>query len=155
ENLASAPANLHDVTAGSNGECLKPFNENTVPSGCTSAEQASSCSSAGICLAGSGYDGPSGVGTPNGIAAFEPFIAGQGGSKEEGGKGTGGGGVPAPAPTRGGAAPQPGAGVSSTPPPAPVAPTVPVVPTISALALTRGAILALERPRPRVSRVGF
>ena len=31
-----------------------------------------SCSEEAICLAREGYDGPTGVGTPNGIAAFEP-----------------------------------------------------------------------------------
>ena len=51
---------LHDVTSGSNG----------------------SCSPAYLCNAGSGYDGPTGLGTPNGTAAF-------GGS----GSGTGGGGT--------------------------------------------------------------
>ncbi len=39
---------LHDVTSGSNG----------------------SCSPAPLCTAGSGYDGPTGVGTPNGTSAF-------------------------------------------------------------------------------------
>jgi Carboxypeptidase regulatory-like domain/Kelch motif len=41
-------ANLNDVTSGSNG----------------------SCSPAYLCTAGTGYDGPSGLGTPNGIPAF-------------------------------------------------------------------------------------
>jgi hypothetical protein len=155
ENLALAPSTLHDVAAGSNGECLKPFNENTGASGCTSAEEASSCSSSGICLAGLGYDGPSGVGTPNGLAAFQPYLPSHGGgSTEEGGKGVGGGAVPPPAPTGGGPAPQPGPRPSSTPPPAPAPPTVPA-PAISALALTRGAIFALHRRRPGVYRVGF
>ena len=39
---------LHDVTSGSNG----------------------SCSGASLCTAGVGYDGPTGLGTPNGLAAF-------------------------------------------------------------------------------------
>ncbi|HEY3960713.1 MAG TPA: S53 family peptidase [Solirubrobacteraceae bacterium] len=73
ENASDAPASLHDVTSGSNGECLKPFNENTGQSGCSSTEQASSsCAGKLICLAHAGYDGPSGVGSPNGIAAFQP-----------------------------------------------------------------------------------
>ena len=41
-------ANLHDVQAGTNG-------------GCTTY----------ICLAGTGYDGPTGLGTPNGLTAFQ------------------------------------------------------------------------------------
>jgi subtilase family serine protease len=42
-----SPASLHDVTSGSTGSC------STI-----------------ICNAASGYDGPTGVGTPNGIGAF-------------------------------------------------------------------------------------
>src|SRR4051794_30217369 len=41
-------ASLHDVTSGSNG----------------------SCSVAYLCTAGTGFDGPTGLGTPNGVAAF-------------------------------------------------------------------------------------
>jgi subtilase family serine protease len=41
---------LHDVTSGSNG----------------------SCSVAYLCTAGTGFDGPTGLGTPNGVAAFQP-----------------------------------------------------------------------------------
>jgi subtilase family serine protease len=44
---------LHDVTKGSNG----------------------SCSPSVLCTAGSGYDGPTGVGTPNGVLAFSPAPA--------------------------------------------------------------------------------
>jgi hypothetical protein len=43
----SHPANLNDVTSGSNGSCGAP-----------------------ICTAGVGWDGPTGLGTPNGTAAF-------------------------------------------------------------------------------------
>ena len=71
ENEAKSPGSLHDVTVGSNGECTKPFSE-TGLSGCTTAEEAASCASKGVCLAGTGYDGPSGVGTPDGITAFKP-----------------------------------------------------------------------------------
>jgi hypothetical protein len=42
------PGSLHDVTTGSNG----------------------SCSPAALCTAGPGYDGPTGLGTPGGTAAF-------------------------------------------------------------------------------------
>jgi hypothetical protein len=44
------PKGLHDITSGKNS-----------PSGCTPAY---------LCTAGPGYDGPSGLGTPNGVAAF-------------------------------------------------------------------------------------
>jgi hypothetical protein len=47
---ADSPAVLHDVTTGTNG----------------------TCQSLTICNAGPGYDGPTGVGTPNGVAAFVP-----------------------------------------------------------------------------------
>jgi subtilase family serine protease len=46
-NLYSHKANLNDVTSGSNGNCGAP-----------------------LCKAGAGWDGPTGLGTPNGIAAF-------------------------------------------------------------------------------------
>jgi hypothetical protein len=43
---------LNDITSGSNG----------------------SCSPASLCTAGPGYDGPTGLGTPNGLAAFKPPV---------------------------------------------------------------------------------
>jgi hypothetical protein len=43
------PANLNDVTSGSNGTCGAP-----------------------LCTAGAGWDGPTGLGTPDGTAAFAP-----------------------------------------------------------------------------------
>ena len=74
ENEVKSPGSLHDVTTGSNGECTKPFTE-TGLSGCTTAEEAKSCASKAICVAGTGYDGPTGVGTPDGITAFKPLAA--------------------------------------------------------------------------------
>ena len=47
---AGGTAALNDVTSGSNGRCSKSYPY--------------------ICKAGVGYDGPTGWGTPNGIAAF-------------------------------------------------------------------------------------
>jgi subtilase family serine protease len=46
--LYSHPAALHDVTSGSNGSCGGSY----------------------LCAARAGYDGPTGLGTPNGITAF-------------------------------------------------------------------------------------
>lgn len=46
-NLYSHASSLNDVTTGSNGNCGRP-----------------------LCEAGVGWDGPTGLGTPNGIAAF-------------------------------------------------------------------------------------
>jgi IPT/TIG domain len=71
ENQVKLPGSLHDVATGSNGECTKPFSE-TGLSGCATAEEAKSCASKAICVAGTGYDGPTGVGTPDGITAFKP-----------------------------------------------------------------------------------
>jgi hypothetical protein len=47
------PAGLHDITAGTNTDASNP-----------------SCSPAYLCTAGAGYDGPSGLGSPDGTAAF-------------------------------------------------------------------------------------
>jgi subtilase family serine protease len=52
----SHPANLFDVTSGNNGSCGAP-----------------------ICAAGSGWDGPTGLGTPDGTAAFTSGGGGGGG----------------------------------------------------------------------------
>ena len=46
-NLYSHASDLNDVTSGSNGSCGAP-----------------------LCTAGAGWDGPTGLGTPNGIGAF-------------------------------------------------------------------------------------
>jgi hypothetical protein len=70
ENEIRDPASLHDVESGSNGECSKPLKEGL--SGCTALEEAASCSGHSICVAGPAYSGPAGVGTPNGIGAFQP-----------------------------------------------------------------------------------
>ena len=74
QNQVKSTGSLHDVATGSNGECTKPFSE-TGLSGCTTAEEATSCASKAICVAGTGYDGPTGVGTPDGIDAFKPLAA--------------------------------------------------------------------------------
>ncbi len=77
ENLAFEPSRLHDglhdVTAGSNGACAKGFGEFTGLSECSLTEEGESCSQQAICLARTGYDGPTGVGTPDGVAAFQPL----------------------------------------------------------------------------------
>jgi hypothetical protein len=68
---------VHDITAssqsGSNGRCTLPFDEEEALTSCTPEQEASaSCSLQLICLAHSGYDGPTGVGTPHGLEAFKP-----------------------------------------------------------------------------------
>ncbi|MBO0839949.1 MAG: putative Ig domain-containing protein [Sciscionella sp.] len=54
----SHTSNLNDVTSGNNG----------------------SCSPSVLCTAGSGWDGPTGLGTPNGVAAFKSGGGGGGGN---------------------------------------------------------------------------
>ncbi len=72
ENALKDPGSLYDVISGSNGKCSeKPTAEGL--SGCSALEEAAaSCESKAICLAGPEYDGPTGLGTPDGLAAFEP-----------------------------------------------------------------------------------
>ena len=142
ENLQQDPASLHDVVSGSNGECLKKFKKNAGTSGCTVEEEARSCTAQAICLAGSGYDGPSGVGTPNGLAAFQPPVSGSGSS---------GGAEPTVTPAPSIVAP-PATGTSS---PGAVATAPASTPIVSALKLTRSALAALTRPRAKVSKVGY
>ncbi len=147
ENELIAPASLHDVIVGSNGECLKPFEKSTGTSGCTVAEQAQSCSAHAICLAGGGYDGPSGVGTPNGLLAFAP--SGTLPNASEGGEPTAGSAAgPAPAPTGtsspGTVASGAGAGAGAA-----------ITPVLSRLTLTRSARAALARRRLKLSKLGF
>ncbi|HEX3511229.1 MAG TPA: hypothetical protein VHT27_09040 [Solirubrobacteraceae bacterium] len=75
ENAEREPLSLHDVQSGSNGECTnRPTEEQLLEglSACSVAEEGASCSEQRICVAGPGYDGPSGVGTPDGLGAFAP-----------------------------------------------------------------------------------
>jgi hypothetical protein len=69
ETLYSHPSLLHDVTSGGNGQC-----DDIYSSGCSGSLSSPFDCGQGvlICNAASGYDGPSGVGTPNGIAGFKP-----------------------------------------------------------------------------------
>jgi hypothetical protein len=144
ENLQQNPASLHDVTVGSNGECLKKFHKNTGVSGCTSAEDAqNSCPGRLICLAAPGYDGPSGVGTPNGFGAFRPPVPGGGGQPAV---------TPAPAVTPGSEPPPTGTSSPGADSGGVVAAVT--TPAVSSLSLTRGALAALHK-RPRSTKLGF
>ncbi|HEX4258154.1 MAG TPA: putative Ig domain-containing protein [Streptosporangiaceae bacterium] len=58
DSIYTHTGNLYDVTTGSNG----------------------SCSSSILCTAATGYDGPTGWGTPNGLTAFQSTTGGGGGS---------------------------------------------------------------------------
>jgi len=151
ENEHNAPATLHDVNSGSNGECASGYNEATGVSLCEPSQEAqASCPPLHLsCLAGAGYDGPSGVGTPNGLLAFEP------GQEQE---------VKEEAPQEKSASPAPEKGpfvfklpTTAVPAPAPPSPASPTTQTlhISRLALTRSALIALNRRHPHTSVVGF
>ncbi len=156
ENEVSSPSSLHDVKGGSNGRCDEPFVEppgELGHSGCTSEEEAHSCSGRLICKAANGYDGPTGVGTPDGLAAFEPTGKGEGGGPpheggdgEEGSKDGGGGGDSGS--STGTGAEAPGAGAST-----PLASTSAAL--LSHLALTLGALVALDTSPARMHQVAF
>jgi hypothetical protein len=149
ENERSSSSSLHDVTVGSNAACSQPFNEETGLSACSPKEEseASKCVNEAICLAVAGYDGPTGVGTPNGIKAFEP--TGKPAEEEPPASpksGSGGGEEEPIFPTRS----APTGSTPSVPPP-----VVPVAVQLSALALTVHAIVALNASHPKVSQIGF
>jgi hypothetical protein len=142
ENAVKSPGSLHDITNGSNGKCSMPFAEETGESPCTSSEEAqASCSSRLICLAATGYDGPTGVGTPDGITAFDP--------PEE---------VSEEQPVTPNPFPPPviSSYTSGTPTssPAPTDTEAPAV-QLTDLALTPRALIALNRSRPKISQLRF
>jgi hypothetical protein len=168
ENAAATTGGLHDVSSGSNGRCAQPPSSSTGASTCTSAEEAAaSCSGAtGLCVAGAGYDGPSGLGTPRGIAAFQrPGEAKQTPGSEEGSNGggenasetvSGSSGNPLGAAAGGGAGVQaPTAQASASGEQAPEMVSAEGTATISGLTLTRGAVLARTRRGGRTTRVDF
>ncbi len=66
---------LHDIVEGGNGEC-----EGFYGDGCSGSMVPLSLEDCGtgvlICNASAGYDGPSGVGTPDGVGAFAPARVG-------------------------------------------------------------------------------
>jgi Subtilase family len=151
ENATRSPSSLHEVTEGSNGECLEPFDEETYTAGCTPAEEAqASCASKLICEAGTGYAGPTGVGTPDGIGAFQPPAGGE--KPSEGGD----------EPSEGGGSTQgsshgpltAGSGAQSALAPPPVLQSVPSV-RLSGLALTLKALVALNTAHPKIPKIGF
>ncbi len=148
ENERYDPASLNDIEFGSNGECLERPKATTYESSCTpEAEAQSSCSEQAICLAGPGYDGPSGVGTPNGLAAFSPLT--EHGNERTVAPGGGGGDSSPPAP----GSSEPGAVTSGGGDPAGAATTP--TPVIGALKLTHTALAAIARRRAKLSQLGF
>ncbi len=133
------PESLHDIASGSNGECTNPPIEQGA-SGCPSSDEAAACASALICRAAPGYDGPTGVGTPEGLGAFVPHPSAP--SVASGNESSGQATAKATVPQ------------SSTSPVSGASP-IAVTPVLSALSLTHAAIVALNRTRPRVSKLTF
>jgi hypothetical protein len=164
ESRRHAPGTLHDVTVGSNGICNNGVSAEGIHE-CTAAEEASaSCEGQLTCLAGKGYDGPSGVGTPNGITGFQPGAVEAGVEEEPVEK--------RKTPPNEKAAEKPSekpapSGASTTPsPPTVPPPAAPAQPpgagatlskavAISRLMLTNAALKALNRHRPAIAKVGF
>jgi Subtilase family len=149
-NEKHTPSSLHDVLSGSNGECDEPFQPETGLSGCTAAEEAqASCSEELICMAGAGYDGPTGVGTPDGISAFQrPVQTEEAEEQALGGRASG-----APESGAGGSSSNGGSAkplVATAPAPSPAAAV-----RLSGLTLTLPALIALNKNRPSMSKVAF
>ena len=170
-------SSLHDVTTGGNGKCDAEYLSCI---GSMSPLSPLDCGQgAWICNATTGYDGPTGVGTPNGIGAFkvgeapageeggqkgkpaeEPAKTEGGGSESSGGGGTGGGGA-AEQPT-GGSSSGSASGESSGTPSGPAGTSrsssgsaANQPPRISALALTANARTALRHGSLGVAQVAF
>jgi hypothetical protein len=156
---------LHDVVEGGNGECKGAY------SSCSgSLGSPLDCGSLyTICHAAAGYDGPTGLGTPDGIGAFQPGANQEGPKEEVKGKG-GEEGSPeggSEGEEEGGEGSGPSAGTGSGPggghraggqsPGAPSEATAAAVGSVrlSNLALTFNAIAALSRGRPRFSQMAF
>jgi hypothetical protein len=157
-------ATLYDVTQGGNGECRDEYSSCAASSNPLLDCGASSL----ICNAFTGYDGPTGVGAPNGIGAFEPEKApvekeepsGKP-SKEEtkheepglqggGGSGSGGGTSPPPAGSSGDTPTGPPTSLSSSRTPQPL-----LAAHISNFALTALAKRALSHARFGFTDVAF
>jgi hypothetical protein len=148
-NVSRYPGALHDVVVGSNGKCLGPASEGIA--GCSIEAEAASCSGQAICLAAVGYDGPSGVGTPDGIAAFQPFAGGAGRSGTDG-SGDGSELPSRPPPNNSTQSPAPASGPPASSSPGRIAQAAI---RISGLALNPRAIMARNGRRPRASQIGF
>jgi Subtilase family len=174
EHETEDPTTLHDVLSGSNGKCAEPFNEEEGLSGCAVLQEAANCSDEAICLAREGYDGPSGIGTPNGITAFKPVseevkrkneekrraekqLREEKKKEEEAAKNPGGGSTTGTSTISTGsislANGASGGSFTGTTTPS-IDAGAPII-KLSAFALTPSALLTLHRVRPKVSSVGF
>jgi hypothetical protein len=137
-------SSLDDITEGGDGKCDGDYS-----SGCSGSMTPLSPFDCGagvlICSAGSGYDGPSGVGAPNGLGAFRPDgdVEGNDAPQKPDGSGSVGsttlGGRDSPPQHLGNGAPHHGLAAIR----------------VSDLDLTLTAIEALNHGRPAISRVAF
>jgi hypothetical protein len=163
-------SSLHDVSTGGNGECDGDY------SSCSgSLSSPLDCGpGAWVCNATIGYDGPTGVGTPSGIGAFEPIPTPAKGSEggepkdgppEETGKLQGSGSEVGGSNGNQGSGTPPTGGSSSTSTGRPPGSTssrpqasgskTKAPPRISTLALTSRARAALRRGHPRFAQLAF
>ncbi|MGH2831266.1 MAG: S8 family serine peptidase [Solirubrobacteraceae bacterium] len=155
---------LHDVTGGGNGKCDGAY---LSCSGSMSPLSQFDCGQdAWICNAASGYDGPTGVGTPNGLDAFKPGASEP--QAEDPSKAEETSQEEVTSPREDGEEQPSGAGnpvqrgrasstSSSTSPSSKStgAATTTTLPRISGLMLDRGALAALARNRPHPRRLRY
>ncbi len=137
-------AGLHDITVGGNGEC-----DDLYSGSCSGSLSSPLDCGAGntICNAAPGYDGPTGVGTPDGLSAFLP-VPGQIEEPAEGNPAAGSGG--------GSGTASPGGATSTstnnpTPPPSKASSRT----VLTRLSLTLSAVIALNRTHPGLSKLAF
>jgi hypothetical protein len=160
ENAVFAASTLHQITSGSNGECLAASGASG-ESGCSAAQAAASCGGRAVCMAGAPYSGAAGVGTPSGLGAFQPGNGSFGASTSEAGavggqNGTdaGGGSGAAAAGEAGAAPPASGRTRSHHARPRHSSTRVPGV-RLSSLRLTRRALAALHRSHASTTGMSF
>ena len=164
ERAIGDPGALHDVLSGSNGECGE-YEGGTLLLACSAAEEAdASCSDTYACLARTGYDGPTGLGTPDGIGAFEPAGTTTTTTTATTTATTSDPSTTTTTTTATTTADTTTTTTTSAQPAGQAAPTdvggatsasAPAAPALSALSLTRDALIALAGERPAVSAVAF
>lgn len=72
ENEIRAPSAVHDVVSGASGICEEGIDPEDGEPICEPQQLAGGCQARLSCSAGPGYDAPSGIGTPAGLAIFTP-----------------------------------------------------------------------------------
>ena len=138
-------SSLYDIAEGGDGKCDGDYS-----SGCSGSMNPLSPFDCGagvlICNAGPGYDGPSGVGAPQGLGAFRPGDGAEsaGSVPAEGGSGNS---APTSTPSGGDAPPRSAGNDTSSRDRAAI--------RVSDLDLTLTAIEALNHGRPAITRVAF